>query len=101
MSRRKPAEPEEAEPAVAAAEEDDGGGVSGVVIALAVVAGLAMVGVAVFSWLGRSRPASGVQPAAPREPVIGGGRPTVGTRRRETPSLASVRDAIRSLFRRQ
>ena len=95
----EPAEPQEPEPAVAAAE-DDGGGVSAVVIALAVVAGLAMVGVGVFSWLGRSRPEGGVRPAETREPVIGAA-PTVGRRRRETPSLASIRDAIQSLFRRQ
>lgn len=102
----EPAEPEEStepeEPEPAATGEDDGGGVSGVVIALAVVAGLAMVGVGVFSWLGRTQPANGVQPAARSEPVIGAGpTPTVGTRRREMPSLSSVRDAIRSLFRRQ
>lgn len=104
----EPAEPEEStepeEPEPAATAEDDGGGVLGVVIALAVVAGLAMVGVGVFSWLGRTQPANGVQPAARSEPVIGAGptpTPTVGTRRREMPSLSSVKDAIRSLFRRQ
>ncbi len=94
----EPPEPQETEPAVAPAEDD--GGVSAVVIALAVVAGLAMVGVGVFSWLGQSRPTGGVQPAPRREPVIGAG-PAAGRRRRQAPSLSSVRDAVRSLFRRQ
>ena len=88
----EPPEPQEAEPAVAPAEDD--GGVS------AVVAGLAMVGVGVFSWLGQSRPTGWVQPAPRREPVIGAG-PAAGGRRRQAPSLSSIRDAVRSLFRRQ
>ena len=79
----EPDEPEEAgETVTPPVEAPEGDGAPVVIIVLAVVAGLAAVGVAAFYWLGR--PAS----AAGGEPVIGGA---------PVPARRSLRELLRSL----
>lgn len=95
-----PPEPEateapEATPATGDGTADDGGdGTTVVIIVLAVVAGLAAIGVVVFSWLGKPP-----QPGGGGEPVIGGGPSRSRPSFRE--GLESIVQRLQSTLRRR